>query len=179
MARGKAAAQAANRRLADALARIATLEAQLADKEAAHRTETTTLRADLQRAQGVTNRQIKQLSDQRIAEERDRAHAVIQGAADTHLQQVIAGFVKLEEIPSVKIEATIEEHVAIAEAFGVDAGPLMAGIEVAQGRKPRRDLARSTNKASRWKSRILQGVDNGTLTTTPAGAHSPDRWREP
>lgn len=179
MARGKAAAQAANRRLTEAIERIAILEAQLADKETAHRTETTTLRADLQRAQGVTNRQIKQLADQRITEERERANAIIQSAADTHLQQVIAGFVKLESIPSVKIEATLEEHVEIAEAFGVDAGPLMAGIDAAQGGTPGRNLARSTNKASRWKSRILQGVDTGILTTTPAGAHAPDRWREP
>lgn len=175
MARGKAAAQAANRRLADALERIATLEQQLRDQVTAHKQEVTTLRADLQRAQGATARDVKRLADEQVRTACDDANAAIKDARDTHLNKVVAGIDRLDGIPTVKLEMSLEEWITVAEAFDVNVGPLMAAVN---GRHSR-EVRRTTNGVAREKARLIAAVRRGELVPGGKGdAHAPDRWRE-
>lgn len=180
MARGKAAAQAANRRLTEVQDRVTALERQLLEREVAYRAEVNGLRAALRRAEGAISREIRQLSDSHVAAERDRANAAVKAARDGHLEQVIAGFVLLESLPSVTLEATMDQWGDIGEAFGVDVGPLMAGIETAQhGRPHSRHTARTSNSSARWKGRIVEGIGRGDMYNPGnAVAHKSDRWRE-
>jgi septal ring factor EnvC (AmiA/AmiB activator) len=176
MARGKAAAQAANRRLAEAQERILALEQQLRDQSAAHKQEATTLKADLQRARGATARDVKRLADERVQDARDEANAATKDAHDTHLSKVVAGVNKLDEIPTVKLEMTLEQWVAVAEAFGVDVGQLMTDVT---GRISR-EVRRTTNAIGREKARVYAAAARGELTPGGKGdVHAPDRWREP
>lgn len=176
MARGKAAAQAANRRLGEALEQIATLEQRLAGQGDAHRAEVTELRAELQRAQGLTGRQIKKLADDQISAERDRANAAVRQARDAHLGHVVAGMALLESLPSVELAATHEQWVELAEAFGVDLGPLLAGMTTKRDGKPQsRHLARTTNARARWKHRAIYAIERGD---TKSLGYNHDRWPE-
>lgn len=173
--KGKAAAKSANRRLADALERVSFLETHLKQKEDSYRNELTDLRAGLQRARGTTGRQVKQLADEQVSSEHERASAAIHEARNAHLSQVVAGVAMLDSIK--KLGCTLDQWVDVAEQFGVDSGPLMAGLEEASGRKPPRHLARTTNSTARWKNRVIGGIQRGELHN-PGGPHKSDRWRE-
>lgn len=173
MARGKEAAQAANRRLIKAQERIAGLEKQAAEREAAYRAEVTELRTELARTQGTLSREVRQMSEARVVEERERASLAIKEVRDAHLDSVVAGMAYLESRPHLEIQMTQEEYVLLAESFGVDIGPLLSGLAERRGEGRSRETARTTNGLARTKYRILSGGETGGN----AGGRF-DRWRE-
>lgn len=181
MARGKAAAQAANRRLSDAQERIAALEQQLSECQTARRAERDELRVELERARGVTNRQVAQLAAEQIKIARDEANSAILEARAHHLAQVVAGLAYLEAIPGVQLGTEdVGQWADIAEAFGVDAGPLLDGLMRAKGERPSRHLKRTSNATARWKADVDKKLQSGEYYIPDRKlVHDADRWREP
>lgn len=181
--RGKAAAQAANRRLAEALERAALLEERLAAQESAHRAEVIELRADLQRAQSATVRQAKQLAADLVSAERDRALTAITEAEKTHLARVVTGLVQLEARSPAPLDLEGDDAwIEVAEAFGVAVGPLLDGLMKAHGEPASRHLVRTSNAAARRKNEFNRALERGELYDPNVNGRSPaykaDRWRE-
>lgn len=73
MARGKAAAQAANRRLAEAQERIAELEQRAAEREALHRAELERFRAETDRARSALCHEVDARTAEVVRETQENA----------------------------------------------------------------------------------------------------------
>lgn len=163
MARGKAAAQAAHRRLTEALEKIALLEQRLAEQATAHAAETTALRTELRRAQGVTTREVKAIADAQIAEGRDTAAARVKEARDQHLRQVCEGFAYIEarlKARGTPLSLHGEEWALLSESFGVEFGALVAGSAPNED-QTRRWVRRLTNDMARRKIPLFEPPNGG------------------
>lgn len=127
MARGKAAAQSANRRTADALRRIEELQHAAAERDQAHRAEVADLKRQLAQAQNRLIGEVEGIAHERISEAETRARTQIREAVERHVEQVQEGWQKLSELsPGGIVHYGFEgcgsdsPALDVAKAFGVD-----------------------------------------------------------
>jgi hypothetical protein len=171
MARGKMAARNANRRADEVSAQIEQLNSTLAATREAHRVEVAELRAKLGQTQGALSREVKTLADKAVRDARQQAANEVAQARAEYLERVAQGFYAIDQAiravgrPVARLELLGHDgFIRIAEAFGVEVGPLLARAQELDGATPGRNLSRTTNRSGRWKLRA-QGLDPAAAST--------------
>ena len=157
MSRGKEAARNANRRTEEAQAEVAVLKERIATLTAEHAHELVKLRAERDRARGDLSREVHRLAADEVAAIRQEAAAETAAVRDAHFEQVAQGMARLEAKSGATLKLQgLNGWVEVAEAFGVDAGPMIDRIGVITGDvASNREVRRSTNRHVRRKNRLL------------------------
>jgi hypothetical protein len=168
VARGKEAAQAANRRLVEAQERIAELEKQASEREAAYRSEVTELRTELQQARNRLVREVGVLAKQAISDAQAEASSQVAEARSQHTEQVIAGVELLnsEQPEGIQLHG-IDGYVRLARAFGVQVGDLMGD---SANRRARRSSNKQGNDVAAWREDVAR-AGRPLLVDSQAATH--------
>lgn len=155
MARGKAAAQAANRRLTEATERIAALEQQLNEVKVAHRAEMAAVKQALASAQNKLVSDVDDRAREAIRDAEAAAAAAVAEAQHRHIEQVIAGFDLLDDlIPDGVRLPGLEGYAQVAAAFGVQVADLMAKAD--GNRRTRRTTNRRAHDMASWRREVAR-----------------------
>jgi len=161
--RGKAAAQAANRRAAEAQDRVTALETQLREQEQRHREELREARQERDRARDRLTREVDARARQAIADAQLVAAAEMARVREECHGRILDGFALIcrnlgGEVPiktgrggshGAHVSAELAE---LGEAFGVSVGDLLAAVKPDVGRRIRRRTNRGTRElAERYR----------------------------
>lgn len=145
MARGKAAAQAANRRLAEAEERCSALEQRLAEQTAAHRAETNGLRVEAEQARSALRQEVAHRTDDVVREAREEAAARVSDARQDAHDRIITGIKWLCKALGDQIPRDTD---GFAAAFGLQVSDVIRAVDRDDG-VFNRQIRRVSNKGMR------------------------------
>lgn len=164
MARGKAAAQAANRRLTEALERVAALEQQLSEQVAAHRAEVNALRVERDKANSALRRNVDTRTETVIRAAREEAAASVRDARQDCEARIRAGLDWLTTALGDQMPRDLE---GCARAFGIQVSDIIKAADRTDGvfnRESRRTSTKSLRaKNSAWRELSQSGPEDAVM----------------